>query len=314
MHTHSSLANPTAPVDRLLRDHIARQSSPERTGVLSTANHKIWGSQNVSLDFANPRHGAMKTTPTMSDDGSEVTAEQCYKQESDMPTSMVSRRRCFVRKPPIPLRYDGDMSDAHRLVPEFMEIVNYPLVKKETNADKEAMRTCVMCGVLRPYNKKGRFKPSAHCSDADADDVFIPGQNKGICNLCDVKVWVIAETCLQIKWCKRCKNFRPWAAFGNKGGATKCSGCRESIRLVYAEQKCKKMSPKKMHIPAAVAAANAVASRPKPMSNFTAKMHSETETDEDNKDHEMERSILEFIRKKKKEGKNIWQEILKLQS
>jgi hypothetical protein len=74
------------------------------------------------------------------------------------------------------------------------------------------------------------------------------------------------------------------------------------------------MSPKKMHIPAAVAAANAVASRPKPMSNFTAKMHSETETDEDNKDHEMERSILEFIRKKKKEGKNFWQEILKLQS
>ena len=39
---------------------------------------------------------------------------------------------------------------------------------------------------------------------------------------------------LEIKWCKGCKNFRPWAAFGDKGLATKCVRCRERQREKYA--------------------------------------------------------------------------------
>jgi hypothetical protein len=50
-------------------------------------------------------------------------------------------------------------------------------------------------------------------------------------------VWTIAESGLQIKWCKGCKNFRTWAAFGEKGGATKCTKCRERQREKYAAQK-----------------------------------------------------------------------------
>ena len=37
--------------------------------------------------------------------------------------------------------------------------------------------------------------------------------------------------------CKGCKNFRPWAAFGDKGLATKCVRCRERQREKYALQK-----------------------------------------------------------------------------
>ena len=63
---------------------------------------------------------------------------------------------------------------------------------------------------------------------------IIPMQNKGLCMLCDVNVWVVVTTCLEIKWCKGCKNFRPWAAFGDKGLATKCICYRERQREKYA--------------------------------------------------------------------------------
>lgn len=65
----------------------------------------------------------------------------------------------------------------------------------------------------------------------------IPTQNKGLCTICDVNVWIVASSGLEIKWCKGCKNFRPWAAFGDKGLATKCVRCRERQREKYALQK-----------------------------------------------------------------------------
>lgn len=101
---------------------------------------------------------------------------------------------------------------------------------------------------------------------------IIPRQNKGVCTACDVTVWMIvgdpgregkesplsgksskttttttgkqkrqpsphAFSNLEIKWCKGCKNFRPWAAFGEKGLATKCVRCRHRQREKYAMQK-----------------------------------------------------------------------------
>lgn len=69
---------------------------------------------------------------------------------------------------------------------------------------------------------------------------IIPTQNKGLCTSCDVNVWVVCQTGLEIKWCKGCKNFRPWAAFGDKGLATKCLRCRERQREKYALQKDEK--------------------------------------------------------------------------
>ena len=65
----------------------------------------------------------------------------------------------------------------------------------------------------------------------------IPKQNKGLCTNCDITVWVIAKNGLMIKWCKGCKNFRLWEAFGAKGRATKCTKCRTRQREKYASQK-----------------------------------------------------------------------------
>ncbi len=65
----------------------------------------------------------------------------------------------------------------------------------------------------------------------------IPTQNKGLCTICDVNVWIVMSSGLEIKWCKGCKNFRPWASFGDKGLATKCVRCRERQREKYAAQK-----------------------------------------------------------------------------
>lgn len=74
--------------------------------------------------------------------------------------------------------------------------------------------------------------------DQDGDSAhIIPRQNKGLCTACDVTVWMVIEDGLEIKWCKGCKNFRPWAAFGDKGGATKCVRCRDRQREKYALQK-----------------------------------------------------------------------------
>lgn len=50
-------------------------------------------------------------------------------------------------------------------------------------------------------------------------------------------MWIVVTSGLQIKWCKGCKNFRPWAAFGEKGLATKCVRCRDRQREKYALQK-----------------------------------------------------------------------------
>jgi len=50
-------------------------------------------------------------------------------------------------------------------------------------------------------------------------------------------VWVVVADKLEIKWCKGCKNFRHWAAFGDKGSATKCVRCRHRQKEKYAKQK-----------------------------------------------------------------------------
>ena len=107
-----------------------------------------------------------------------------------------------------------------------------------------------MCGQLRVSatfvraNKKanpeqqGEDSAGAAGGAAGGSAHIIPRQNKGVCTACDVTVWVALELeGLEIKWCKGCKNFRPWAAFGSKGTATKCVRCRDRQKEKYAMQK-----------------------------------------------------------------------------
>ncbi len=143
------------------------------------------------------------------------------------------------------------------LLPDFHRLVNYPdyLVKSrnaattDSNLTPDGKRNCVMCGKQRvcsatTYVNRGRgpakavpVVSSSSAADDDCSAHIIPRQNKGLCTACDVTVWVIVADGLEIKWCKGCKNFRPWAAFGDKGSATKCVRCRDRQREKYAMQK-----------------------------------------------------------------------------
>lgn len=172
-----------------------------------------------------------------------------------------SKRKCVPLKPPIPSKFQGDMEKAKEAnVPEFTSLVNFPahMSQKQAVNLPEGLRCCVMCGQACPCSTGNKKKPNEMMGggggkkdgnlttrSANGQDVMnekngyaiIPTQNKGLCTLCDVNVWVVVATGLEIKWCKGCKNFRPWAAFGDKGLATKCLRCRERQREKYAVQK-----------------------------------------------------------------------------
>ena len=161
-----------------------------------------------------------------------------------------SKRKCLPLKPPIPSKFQGDMDKMKGAsVPEFTSLVNFPahMSQKQSVNLPEGMRCCVMCGSACPCStgakKKGGNGPSnpkGNKAEGGTDKngyAIIPTQNKGLCTLCDVNVWVVVNSGLEIKWCKGCKNFRPWAAFGDKGLATKCLRCRERQREKYALQK-----------------------------------------------------------------------------
>lgn len=155
-------------------------------------------------------------------------------------------------------------------LPDFHRLVNFPdyLTKSRPNqtdgdggvgaSKANGQRHCVMCGNLRlcsaatsqlaSNQRSSRKKGNAGDDDQDAigkknvalpatTTHIIPRQNKGLCTACDVTVWVVSETGTEIKWCKGCKNFRPWVAFGDKGLATKCVRCRDRQREKYALQK-----------------------------------------------------------------------------
>ena len=161
-----------------------------------------------------------------------------------------SKRKCIPLKPPIPSKFQGDI-EKHKVapVPEFTSLVNFPthMSQKQAINLPDGMRCCVMCGQACPCSSGNKGKNKAkkadgmsrqdQVGDKNSGYAIIPTQNKGLCTLCDVNVWVVVTSGLEIKWCKGCKNFRPWAAFGDKGLATKCLRCRERQREKYALQK-----------------------------------------------------------------------------
>ena len=188
-----------------------------------------------------------------------------------------SKQKCVPLKPPIPSKFQGDMETMKTAqVPDFTSLVNFPSHMSQKSSAQQAlpegMKCCVMCGRACPCsvsnkgkkkknvnNKAGKFSsenslhhshhhhggvlstrngPGGSSSSGQSNNVpIIPTQNKGLCTNCDVNVWVVISKNLEIKWCKGCKNFRPWAAFGDKGLATKCVRCRDRQREKYAAQK-----------------------------------------------------------------------------
>ena len=126
-------------------------------------------------------------------------------------------------------------------LPEFSRLVNYPHHLARGRGDKsvpaDGKKHCVMCGQLRLCSAAVARTHNNNGSPENKTLHIIPRQNKGVCTCCDVAVWSCLATDTDIKWCKGCKNFRPWAAFGDKGSATKCMRCRKRQKDKYARQK-----------------------------------------------------------------------------
>jgi len=158
-----------------------------------------------------------------------------------------SKGRCAALTHPVPSKYQGDMEKAMNTpLPEFSSLVNYPNSLRQNRTLPSGMRCCVMCGTIRPTCSRSRNRskggapmksPFQDYGGVVDDFVTIPTQNKGLCTMCDISVWVVRDSGCQIKWCKGCKNFRQWSFFGEKGLATKCGRCRERQRDKYAKMK-----------------------------------------------------------------------------
>ena len=135
-------------------------------------------------------------------------------------------------------------------LPSFCKLINYPEylpqknnIESSTISDNEAKhktnpatKNCVMCGTCCFF--------VGTCESKDKDNqpttsspYIIPRQNKGLCTACDVKIWLVCDLNVTIKWCKGCKNFKQWSAFGEKSRATKCTKCRVRQKEKYATQK-----------------------------------------------------------------------------
>jgi len=146
--------------------------------------------------------------------------------------------KCTPLPPPMPTHFRGDFEKAQSTrIPDFSFLSNFP--PSNMVSLPRGTKCCVMCGVERSSNigKSSKTKSMKGLLSSSKDAVVIPNQNKGLCTLCDVKIWVVKESGLQIKWCKGCKNFQSWATFGEKGSATKCVKCRDRQREKYAASK-----------------------------------------------------------------------------
>ena len=239
--------------------------------------HPVYSNSRSATPLTSPRHHFFKSEPTLlSSDGVDpaptgtdalATAAAAVVSLADgaaisnnnsgeISPSALSTNACVPHKPTSQATakcYQGDdmetMMDAEP--PEFSAIVNYPNyvvqpgrkrkrvkkgAKKSETADIPSdKRCCVMCGFACP--KSGSRFADENRRGSNSHHAIIPSQNKGLCTSCDVTVWVHVKTSMQIKWCKGCKNFKPWAGFGHKGHLTKCMRCRDEQNARYARQK-----------------------------------------------------------------------------
>ena len=200
----------------------AKVSSMEDVSVPATVSE--W---NTADDcFMNSASLLLKAT--------EISEVECQSEKGD---GRSLYRRCTPLATPWPPCYEGDFEAAKRFpVPDFTMLTNFQPCKYTT---EEGKQLCVMCGSLRPFQggKSFKTKQMKVYQNKAQEGAVIPNQNKGVCTNCDVDIWVVNASGLQIKWCKGCKNFQSWASFGQKGYASKCIACRDRQKEKYAASK-----------------------------------------------------------------------------
>jgi len=212
-------------------------SSDEQGEIAIPAEKKIKVEDSPSISIRNP------TTPT-----SDITGCPNYSMQAPATCRLIvtSFTNCTPISSPIPGKFQGDMEKyKNAAVPDFISLVNFPTSSRQ-GIHADGTKMCVMCGQSRFLSSpKMVSKMKARLANMNRSDscsspthsAIIPAQNKGLCTYCDVNIWIVKESKLQIKWCKGCKNFQNWASFGEKGGATKCLRCRDRQREKYAASK-----------------------------------------------------------------------------
>ena len=195
---------------------LARAEVGNRSQHLSNAMDMMANSQPGPVE--SPAKPAIKsivppnnpTVPVASPPQRISKAEREVSKQKPIKTSKAAPVPCMKMTPPCPPRCEVDNAPDVEL-PAFCQLVNFPTGRYYGN--------CVMC---------------------DESEFSIPKQNKGVCNNCDVAIWVVNPSGMTIKWCKGCKNFRKWVDFGMKGYSSKCDRCRSQQAIRYANQKTSK--------------------------------------------------------------------------
>ncbi|KAL3815537.1 hypothetical protein ACHAXA_004182 [Cyclostephanos tholiformis] len=201
---------------------LARTEVSNRSQHLSNAMDMMTNSQVGPMESpAKPvikRNSAPNASAPAASPGQRVTkAEREVSKQKPIKTSKAAPVPCMKMTPPLPPRCDVDNAPDVEL-PAFCQLVNFPTARYYGN--------CVMC---------------------DESEYSIPKQNKGVCNNCDVAIWVVNPSGMNIKWCKGCKNFRKWVDFGMKGYSSKCDRCRCQQATRYANQKSKDGGTSRQH-------------------------------------------------------------------
>lgn len=184
--------------------------------------------------FYNPR------MPLPNSSNGVETEEHESDDESDKGLCLHNCDRVFIAKSgfiPDKVFPKDEEADAYDVkIPPFQQLVNYPHSSQRKRWSEE-MR-CVMCGEKHFTSHGSRLAAQSQVAGSpDSDNMYIiPKQNKGLCTACDNSVWKVRKTGQEIKWCKGCKNFKAWEAFGDKYLATKCVKCREKQKEKYARK------------------------------------------------------------------------------
>ncbi|KAL3770978.1 hypothetical protein ACHAW5_000380 [Stephanodiscus triporus] len=173
---------------------LARAEVGNRSQHLSNAMDLMANSQaGLAESPAKPliKRNNTKNAPVLCvtrwETGQRVTkAEREVSKQKPIKSTKASPVPCMKMTPPLPPRCEVDNAPDVEL-PAFCQLVNFPTARY--------YGTCVMC---------------------DESEFAIPKQNKGVCNNCDVAIWVLNPSGINIKWCKGCKNFRKWIDFGMK--------------------------------------------------------------------------------------------------
>jgi hypothetical protein len=109
----------------------------------------------------------------------------------------------------------NDTEKAFVVVPDLANLMNFSHCVGKNN--RNGKKRCVMCGHLRSVLRIVGQKLAVP---------IIPYDHKGVCTDCQVRVWKVVETNLEIKFCQQCKKFIEWSAFCNNGMT--CNYCQNN--------------------------------------------------------------------------------------